>query len=60
MPEPQVQDVDGLVVISPEPDACGDAGTVYLGGGADRNCYVNWQDLAILAGQWLEAPYPDP
>ncbi len=32
---------------------CGSAGTVYLSGDVNRDCYVNLKDYVLIAEQWL-------
>ena len=34
-------------------DNCGDLGTVYLTADFNKDCYVNFEDLAVLAGSWI-------
>jgi len=47
------------LVLEFEP-VCGDPGTVYLGPDLDTNCYVNWADFGLFAGQWLNTGCVDP
>ena len=35
------------------PSVCGDAGTVYLAGDADSDCYVRGEDFAMVSSDWL-------
>ena len=37
----------------PNPVYCGDVGTVYLRGDINKDCRVDYDDLAILAEDWL-------
>ena len=47
--------VDATGASEPSADPyCGQAGTVYLPGDLNRDCYVNLEDLEILALEWLK------
>jgi len=35
------------------PQQCGDPGTVYLEADLNKDCYVDWSDFSLFAGQWL-------
>ena len=41
-----------------KPEFCGDLGTFYLPGDANKDCQVNILDLAILGSSWLECNDP--
>jgi len=41
----------------PEP-FCGDENTVYLPADLDQDCYVNWADFSVFAGEWLHCTDP--
>jgi len=40
------------------PAACGDPGTEYLNADLNEDCYVNWADFGVFAGQWLRCTDP--
>ena len=40
------------------PSVCGDNGTEYLAGDVDLDCYVNFDDIAVIAEQWLSSSDP--
>lgn len=46
----------------PQPDFCGDDGTVYLGSdmAQPRDCYVSNLDFTVMADQWMETTCADP
>ncbi len=46
-------------VVSPEP-RCGDLDHPYPPGDANKDCYVNLPDLALMAANWLTCTDPDP
>ena len=41
-----------------KPEFCGDVGTFYLPGDANKDCQVNMLDLAVLGSSWLECNDP--
>ena len=41
-----------------EPQQCGDAGTVYLGGDLNEDCYLDLADFSALAVEWLHCTDP--
>lgn len=46
-------------VVSPEP-RCGDLDHPYPDGDANKDCYVNMEDLAMMAANWLTCSAPNP
>ena len=46
-------------VVSPEP-RCGDLDHPYPLGDVNKDCYVNLQDLALMASSWLTCTDPNP
>ncbi len=46
-------------VVSPEP-RCGDLDHPYLPGDANKDCFVNLADLALLAADWMKCTSPNP
>ncbi|MBN1125337.1 MAG: hypothetical protein JXA82_10040, partial [Sedimentisphaerales bacterium] len=46
-------------VVSPEP-RCGDLDHPYPPGDANKDCYVNLQDLALMAQNWMTCTNPNP
>lgn len=57
-PYNDISDADFSIV--PEPNACGDPGTVYLAADISLDCYVNSVDFAILASGWGQSGCNDP
>jgi hypothetical protein len=41
-----------------EPEACGDAGTVYLDNDYNQDCYVDFADLGLFVLEWLNCTDP--
>jgi len=50
---------DNIRINSPEP-VCGDPNHPYPTGDLNQNCYVNWEDFSLFAGQWLASGCGDP
>ena len=47
-------DVPLLARILEMPQRCGDLGTIYLPGDSNRDCNLNFADLADIADKWLD------
>ena len=56
----QVREImeNGLAAFETFPGKCGDEGTEYLAGDLNMDCYVDANDLDILADRWLETVAP--
>jgi hypothetical protein len=50
-------DMDGEVDAVADVAACGDPAHPYPAGDVNKDCRVDLQDLALLAGSWLECTY---
>jgi len=53
LPYPKGQDFT-----NPTPQKCGDPGTWYVSGDINKDCRVDFRDMAILAGTWLRCTDP--
>ncbi|MCK5000947.1 MAG: exo-alpha-sialidase, partial [Anaerohalosphaera sp.] len=49
---------DLQVTIEDNEPYCGDAKTVYLASDLNKDCYIDLEDLAILAAEWLQCSNP--
>jgi len=45
--------------IAPEPNDCGDPGTVYLPQDLNKDCRIDFSDFAFFAGGWLQCTEPN-
>ena len=45
--------------ISTDPQVCGEYGTLYHDYDFDKNCYVDFGDLKVIAADWLECTTPE-
>jgi hypothetical protein len=52
-------DVPLLVKVLQMPRRCGDLGTIYPPGDSNRDCRLNFTDIAELANKWLDSTDPD-
>lgn len=52
-----VQEMKDVILIE-DPEFCGDAGTVYLPGDIDKDCYIRLSDFSRLTQQWLNCNDP--
>ncbi|MCX5635491.1 MAG: hypothetical protein NTW55_06625 [Planctomycetota bacterium] len=53
LPYPKGQDFT-----NPTPQKCGDPGTWYVSGDINKDCRVDFKDMAIVAGTWLRCTDP--
>lgn len=50
---------EGNNYIAPDPNNCGDPGTVYLPEDLNQDCYIDFRDFAYFAGRWLQCTEPN-
>jgi len=52
-------DVASKVTLYSAPTECGDLGTQYLDSDLDSDCYVTFDDFAMLAADWMDCTDPN-
>lgn len=51
-------DLVRITYMPPDPQTCGEEGTVYLGADLNQDCYVEWADFGQFAAQWQQCTDP--